>query len=150
MGVPSQPAPPQRPHLEKGCGREASTPASSCLLAVALSPGKLGSAEASSQGPPAWRSFTASPPHSASGGIWAAAVRRPVHLCSDTESCPTTGTPWTVAHQAPPSMGFSRQENCSGLLFPTPRDLPNPEFKPWCPALQADSLPLSLQGHFLA
>ena len=34
--------------------------------------------------------------------------------------------PWTVAHQAPPSVGFSRQENWSGLPFPTPGDLPNP------------------------
>ena len=35
-------------------------------------------------------------------------------------------TPWTVLHQAPPSMGFSRQEYWSGLLFPSPRDCPNP------------------------
>ena len=35
-------------------------------------------------------------------------------------------TPWTVAYQAPPSMGFSRQECWSGLPFPSPGDLPNP------------------------
>ena len=35
-------------------------------------------------------------------------------------------TPWTVALQAPLSMGFSRQEYWSGLLFPTPEDVPNP------------------------
>ena len=35
-------------------------------------------------------------------------------------------TPWTVAYQAPPSMGFSRQEYWSGLPFPSPGDLPNP------------------------
>ena len=35
-------------------------------------------------------------------------------------------TPWTVAHQAPLSMGFSRQEYWSGLPFPSPGDLPNP------------------------
>ena len=35
-------------------------------------------------------------------------------------------TPWTVAYQAPPSMGFSRQEYWSALLFPSPGDLPNP------------------------
>ena len=35
-------------------------------------------------------------------------------------------TPWTVAYQAPPSMGFSRQEYWSGLPFPSPEDLPNP------------------------
>ena len=38
-------------------------------------------------------------------------------------------TPWTVAHQAPPSMGFSRQEYWSGLPFPPPGDLPYPEIK---------------------
>ena len=45
------------------------------------------------------------------------------------------------AHQAPLSMGFSRQEYWSGLPFPPPGDLPNPGIEPWCPALQADSLP---------
>ena len=39
-------------------------------------------------------------------------------------------TLWTVAHQAPLSMGFSRQEYWSGLPFPTPEDLPNPGIKP--------------------
>ena len=37
-----------------------------------------------------------------------------------TQSCPTLCDPWTVAHQAPPSMGFSRQESWSGLPFPSP------------------------------
>ena len=49
-------------------------------------------------------------------------------------------TPWTVAHQAPRSMGFSRQEYWSGLPFPSPRDLPNPRIEPRSPALQADAL----------
>ena len=49
-------------------------------------------------------------------------------------------TPWTVAHLAPPSMGFSRQEYWSGLPFPSPGDLPNPGIKPRSPALQADTL----------
>ena len=44
-------------------------------------------------------------------------------------------TPWTVAYQAPPSMGFSRQECWSGLPFPSPGDLPNPGIEPWSPAL---------------
>ena len=44
------------------------------------------------------------------------------------------------AHQAPPSMGFSRQEYWSGLPFPSPRDLPNPGIKPMSPTLQADAL----------
>ena len=39
-------------------------------------------------------------------------------------------TPWTVAHQLPPSMGFSRQEYWSGLPFPSPGDLPNPGIEP--------------------
>ena len=39
-------------------------------------------------------------------------------------------TPWTIIHQSPQSMGFSRQENWSGLPIPTPGDLPNPGIKP--------------------
>ena len=42
---------------------------------------------------------------------------------------------WTVAYQAPPSMGFSRQEFWSGLLFPSPGDLPDPRIEPRSPAL---------------
>ena len=49
-------------------------------------------------------------------------------------------TPGTVAHQAPPSMGFSRQEYWSGLPFPSPGDLPNPGIEPGSPAFQADAL----------
>ena len=49
-------------------------------------------------------------------------------------------TPWTVAHQAPLSMGFSRQEQWSGLSFPSPGDLPDLGIKPRSPALQADAL----------
>ena len=48
-------------------------------------------------------------------------------------------TPWTVAHQAPLSMGFSRQGYWSGLPFPPLVDLPNLGIKPGSPALQADS-----------
>ena len=50
-------------------------------------------------------------------------------------------TPWTVAHQVPLSMEFSRPEYRSGLPCPPPEDLPNPEIKPRSPTLQADSLP---------
>ena len=50
-------------------------------------------------------------------------------------------TPWTVAYQAPPSVGFSRQEYWSGLPFPFPGELPNPGIEPESPALQADALP---------
>ena len=58
-------------------------------------------------------------------------------------------TPWTVARQAPLSMEFSRQEDWSGVSFPTSGDLPYPGIEhasPVSPALQPDSLPLSLQG----
>ena len=44
-------------------------------------------------------------------------------------------TPWTAAHQAPPSMGFSRQEYWSGVPFPSPGNLPNPEIEPRSSAL---------------
>ena len=50
-------------------------------------------------------------------------------------------TPWTVACQAPLSMGFPRQEYCSRLPFPSPGDLSHPEMEPASPALQVDSLP---------
>ena len=60
------------------------------------------------------------------------------------KSCPTLGTPWTVARQAPLCMGFSRQEYWSGLPFPSPGDLPSPGIEPGSPALQADSLPTEL------
>ena len=53
-------------------------------------------------------------------------------------------TPWTVACQAPLSMGFSQQECWSGLPFPSPGDLPDPGIEPGSPALQADSLPTEL------
>ena len=49
-------------------------------------------------------------------------------------------TLWAVAYQAPLSMGFSRKEYWSGLLFPSPGDLSNPGIEPGSPALQADSL----------
>ena len=48
-------------------------------------------------------------------------------------------TPWTVAYQAPPSMGFSRQEYWIELPFPSPGDLPDPGIKPQSPAFQADA-----------
>ena len=44
-------------------------------------------------------------------------------------------TPWTVAHQAPLSMGFSRQEHCSGLPFPSLEGLPRSGIEPTSPAL---------------
>ena len=55
-------------------------------------------------------------------------------------------TPWTVAYQAPPSMGFSRQECWSGLPFPSPGELPDPGIEPGSPTLQADALPSEPPG----
>ena len=55
----------------------------------------------------------------------------------------------TVAHQAPLSMGFPKQEYWMGLTFPPPGELPDPGIEPMspeAPELQADSLPLSHQG----
>ena len=48
--------------------------------------------------------------------------------------------PWTVAYQAPPSMEFSKQEDWSGLPFPSPVNFPNPGIKPGSPALRANAL----------
>ena len=58
----------------------------------------------------------------------------------------TLATPWTVAHQATPSMGFPRQGYWSGWPFPFPGDLTHPGIKPRSPALQADSLPTEPPG----
>ena len=57
-----------------------------------------------------------------------------------TKSCLALATPWTVACQAPLSMGFSRQEYLSGFPFPSPGDLPDSRIKPEAPTSQADSL----------
>ena len=56
------------------------------------------------------------------------------------------GTPWTVAHQAPLSMAFPRQEYCSGLPFPPAGDLPDPGTEPSSTALQADFLSSETPG----
>ena len=56
-----------------------------------------------------------------------------------TKLCLTLATPWTVACQAPLSMGFSRQEYYSGLPFPSPGDLPNP---------RTESVSFALAGGF--
>ena len=53
-------------------------------------------------------------------------------------------TPWAVIHQAPLSMGFSRQEYWSGFPFPSPGDLLDLGIEPGSPALQGDSLPSEL------
>ena len=69
--------------------------------------------------------------------------------CSVVSHAQLFATPWTVAHQAPLSMGFSRQECWSGLPFPPPGDLPNAGIELASPAslaLQTDSLLLNHQG----
>ena len=58
-----------------------------------------------------------------------------------------SATPWTVAHQAPPSLEFSRQEYWRGLPFPSPGDLPDPGIELGSPALQADALELYHLSH---
>ena len=63
-------------------------------------------------------------------------------LCLVTNSHPPLATPWTVAHQAPLSMEFSRQEHWSGLPCPPPGDLPNPGIEPVC------LMSLALAGEF--
>ena len=55
--------------------------------------------------------------------------------CLGAKSCPSFATPWTIAHQAPLSMEFPRQEYRSGLLFPAPGDPLNPGIKSVCLAL---------------
>ena len=55
-------------------------------------------------------------------------------------------TPWTTAYQAPPSVGFARQEYWNGLPCHPPGDLPDPQIKPGSPALQVDSLTFEPPG----
>ena len=65
------------------------------------------------------------------------------HRDTATDVCArhSVASPWTVAHQAPLSLGFFRQEYWSELPFPSPGDLPYPGVEPGSPPLQADSLP---------
>ena len=68
--------------------------------------------------------------------IWAYKVKVKVSVA---QLCPTLCDPWTVALQAPLSMGFSRQECWSGLPLSSPGDIPDPGVEPGSPELQADS-----------
>ena len=61
----------------------------------------------------------------------------------------SVASPWTISCQAPLPMKFSRQEDWSGLPFPSPGNLPNPKIEPTSPALQADSLPFEPPGEAL-
>ena len=67
-------------------------------------------------------------------------------VCWSLSCVQLSATPWTVAHQAPLSLGFSRQEYWSVFPFPSPGYLPDPGIKPGSPALQADSSPSELPG----
>ena len=76
------------------------------------------------------------------------------YLCTNVLSCfshvQLFTTLWTIAHQAPLSMGFSRQEHRSGLPCHPPGDLPNPETEPMSlmsPAFVGNSLPLAPPGN---
>ena len=68
------------------------------------------------------------------------------YCCLVTKSCPTVVTPWTVAHQAPLSRGFPRQEHWSGLSFLSPGIFLTKGSNPSLLHQQANSLPLSHQG----
>ena len=59
-------------------------------------------------------------------------------------------TPWTVAHQAPLSMGLTRKQYWSGLPCPSLGDLSDPRIEPGSPALQVDSLPADLPWREIA
>ena len=84
--------------------------------------------------------------------LWHVNLDKPNSACvhaKSLQSCATLWIPWTVAHQLPLSMGFSRQEYWSGLPCPPPVDLPDPEIEPaslmslhW----QMDSLSLAPPG----
>ena len=67
-------------------------------------------------------------------------ARSVIVLCYSISTVQLFVTPWTVARQASPSMGFSRQEYWRGLPIPSPGDLTNPGIESGSPALQAESL----------
>ena len=67
--------------------------------------------------------------------------------CVVTKQCPSFATPWTVAHQAPLSIGFPRRGYWSGFPFPSPGDLPNPRIEPMSPALESGFLNAETPGN---
>ena len=67
-------------------------------------------------------------------------------MCLTCSVASDSATLWTIVGQAPLSMEFSRQQYWSGLQFPSPGDLSNPEIKSWSPALAVNSLPTELPG----
>ena len=79
--------------------------------------------------------------HGISGSDFA---KKEVCVCCSVMS--DSATPWTVAHQAPLSMGFPRQEYWSGVPFPSPGDLPDLGIKPRSSVLQTGSIPSEPPG----
>ena len=72
-------------------------------------------------------------------GIWGSDfTNKKVCVCCSVMS--DSAAPWTIAHQAPLSIGFPRQEYWSGVPFLSPGDLPDPGIEPRSPILQADAL----------
>ena len=98
-----------------------------------------------SQGIHSFCFFTLWPHHEACGilvpSAWVLSRFSCVWLCA---------TLWAVAHQAPLSAGFSRQEYWSGMPYPSPGNLPKPVIKPRSPALQADSSDQGIKPGMLA
>ena len=78
--------------------------------------------------------------------VWFFSTSVCVHACQVSSVVSNSVTLWATAHQAPLSMGFSRQEYWVGLPCPPPGDLPNPGVEPGSPTLQADSLPSEPPG----
>ena len=78
-------------------------------------------------------------------------IKKKSRSCGESEgevaqSCLTLCNPMGIAHQAPPTMGFSSQEYWSGLPCPSPGDLPDPGIEPGSLALWADALPSEPPG----
>ena len=73
-------------------------------------------------------------------GLVARKLRKNMYIVKLLSRVRLFATLWTVAHQAPLSMGFSRQEYWNALPFPSPGDLPDPGIRPRSPALQANAL----------
>ena len=73
-----------------------------------------------------------------------------VVMCAVCSVVSASAILWTVAHQAPPSVGFSMQEYWSGLPLTPPGDLPNPGVEPVSPALAGRFFTTELPGRPLA
>ena len=77
-------------------------------------------------------------PWKMAGGSEAAAQKLFSYVCQSFSRAQLFAIPWTVAYQAPLSKGFPSKEQCSGLPFPPPEDLPDPGIEPrslMCPAV---------------